>query len=122
MSTFKDLKVYQIALRLEIQVREIANKLPKSEYKLKSQILNSSRSVRANIVEGYGRKRYQAELCKFLTYSKASSDETQVHLDVIFSYKYVDKKQYPAIIKDYENLSVRILNFIDSVEINRSKK
>jgi len=115
---FKNLKVYQIALKLERQIREIAAKLPKHEYKLKSQILNSSRSVRANIAEGYGRKRYQAELCKFLNYALASSDETQVHLDVIFDSKLIDKKYYPNIQKEYQNLSVRLLNFIKTAEKN----
>jgi len=51
--------------------------LPQFEmYEEGSQLRRSSKSVTANIVEGYGRRKYKAELLKFMIYAHASCDET----------------------------------------------
>jgi four helix bundle protein len=52
-------------------------KLPKYElYETGSQLRRSSKSVSANIVEGYGRRRYKTEYIRFLVFAHASCDET----------------------------------------------
>jgi len=59
--------------------------LPKFEqFETGQQIRCSSKSVRSTIVEGYGRRTYQAEYFKFLTYAIASNDETIDHLESLF--------------------------------------
>jgi len=45
-------------------------KLPRFElYEEGSQIRKSSKSIKSTIVEGYGRRRYQQEDIRFLTYA-----------------------------------------------------
>lgn len=118
--TFEDLKVYQIAQELAEAIQEITNKLPRSEkFKLTDQILRSSRSITANIAEGFGRKRYPNDFIRFLTYAHASSEETKVHLEFIFNNKFINQEEFYSLLKRYKNLSVRILNFIKAVEKNR---
>jgi four helix bundle protein len=41
------------------------------------------KSVRANILEGYGRRRYKQDFIQFLTYTHASFDETIDHLETL---------------------------------------
>jgi four helix bundle protein len=53
-------------------------------YEEGSQIRRSSKSVKSNIVEGYGRRRYKQEYIKFITYALASNDETLDHLETLF--------------------------------------
>ncbi|MFQ6116526.1 MAG: four helix bundle protein [bacterium] len=43
------------------------------------QIRRSSKSIPANIAEGYGRKRYRGEYVRFTVYALSSFDETTVH-------------------------------------------
>lgn len=51
---FKDLKVYQLAYKLAMEIFEISKSFPKEEiYSLTNQIRRSSRSVAVNIGEGY---------------------------------------------------------------------
>ncbi|GAJ24691.1 unnamed protein product, partial [marine sediment metagenome] len=57
-----------------------------------SQIRRSSKSVKSNIVEGFGRRRYKQEFIKFLTYSLASCDETTAHLDTLYETKALKDK------------------------------
>jgi len=51
--------------------------LPKFEmYEEGSQIRRSSKSVKSNLVEGYGRRIYKNEYIRFITFALASNDET----------------------------------------------
>ena len=60
-------------------------RLPKFEmFEEGTQIRRSMKSIRSNIVEGYGRRRYKAEFIHFLTYAQASCDETIDHLKILF--------------------------------------
>ena len=78
---YKDLEVWKIARELSIEIHKITLTLPKFEmYEEGSQIRRSSKSIRSNIVEGYGRRRYKNEFIKFIIYAIASTDETIDHL------------------------------------------
>ena len=57
---FRDLKVYQLAYQLAMEVLHESKSFPPEEkYSLTDQIRRASRSVSANIAEGYRKKRYQ---------------------------------------------------------------
>ncbi len=82
MKSYRDLDVFQISYELAIAVHRVSLKLPKYEmYEEGSQVRRSSKSITANIVEGYGRRRYKLDFIKFLVYAHASCDETIVHLN-----------------------------------------
>jgi len=66
--SYRDLKIYQLAHKLAVEIHEMSLTLPKFEmYEEGAQIRRSSKSVKTNIVEGYGRRRYKADFIKFLT-------------------------------------------------------
>jgi len=76
-SSYRDLEVYQIAHRLGIELHRFSLSLPKYEsYEIGSQLRRASKSISANIVEGYGRRRYKADYVRFLVYAHSSCDET----------------------------------------------
>jgi len=79
MKSYLDLEIYQLAYELATKVHEMSLTLPKYElYEQGSQIRRSSKSIKDNIAEGYGRKRYKSDFIKFLVYSHASCDETNM--------------------------------------------
>lgn len=54
---YRDLEIYKLAFKLAVEVHNLTLKLPKFElYEEGSQIRRSSKSVGANIVEGYGKR------------------------------------------------------------------
>ena len=61
--SYKDLKVYQLAIGLVVDVHKMSLvELPKFEmYEEGSQIRRSVKSVKSNIVEGYGRRKYKQD-------------------------------------------------------------
>ena len=84
--SYKNLVIWQEVREIVLDIHKMTlNKLPRFElYEEGSQIRRSVKSVKSNIVEGYGRRRYKAEFIRFLTYSLASCDETTDHLETLY--------------------------------------
>ena len=115
----KDLEIYNLSLSLFYKTHAISLQLPKYElYELGSQVRRSSDSVITNIVEGYGRKRYQADFIKFLVYSHSSNLETINHLEKIEKLYPDFQKETTKLIAEYDILGAQIYKFIQYVENN----
>ncbi len=94
--SYKNLEVWQIAREVSIEIHKMTlTELPKFEmYEVGSQIRRSAKSVRSNIVEGYGRREYQQEYYRFLTFSISSNDETIDHLETLYEQSRSRMKNY----------------------------
>jgi four helix bundle protein len=116
--SYRDLDIYKKAHKLAIEIHQMTLKLPKFEmYEEGSQIRKSSKSIKSNIVEGFGRRRYKQEFIKFLTYSLASCDETVDHLGTLYETKSLnDKDKYGYFCEEYDHLGRMINKFIKSVD------
>jgi len=63
---FRDLRVYQLAYRLAMEVFARSKAFPTEErYSLTDQIRRSSRSVAANIAEGFRKRQYPRMFINF---------------------------------------------------------
>ena len=92
--------------------------LPKFElYEEGSQIRRSMKSVKSNIVEGYGRRRYKHDFVRFLTYSHSSCDETIDHLETLFeTTSLTDRALYDDLHQRLDILGRKLNKFIQRVE------
>ena len=73
-----------MAREIVIDIHKMSLTLPKFEmYEEGSQIRRSSKSVKSNIVEGYGRRKYKADYIRFIIYALSSNDETLDHLETL---------------------------------------
>jgi four helix bundle protein len=91
MQTLEDLVVYQKAVDLRRKIKNISAEFPPEEkYSLKSQIKRSSRSISANIAEGYGRFHYQENI-QFLRISRGSLYETIDHISVALDEDFIEE-------------------------------
>jgi four helix bundle protein len=116
--SFRGLEIYKIAHLLVIDIHQMTlNKLPRFEkYEEGCQIRRSSKSVKSNIVEGYGRRRYKQEFIKFLTYAIASNDETIDHLDNLFQTQSLkDKETYNDLSERLDKLGKNLNLFLQTV-------
>jgi four helix bundle protein len=117
--SYKNLEIWKLADEVVIMIHEMTlTKLPKFEmYEEGSQIRRSSKSTKATMVEGYGRKRYKAEFIKFLVYSLGSNDEITDHLETLFRTKSLqDEACYNQIYAKLETLGKKINLFIKGVD------
>ncbi len=100
---FRDLKVYQIAFKLALEIFEMTKTFPKEEkYSLTDQIRRSSRSVCANIGEAYRKRKYPKHFISKLSDSDAENTETQVWLDFSLSCKYIKREKYDDLTSKSE--------------------
>lgn len=115
--SYRNLEIWQRARDISIKVHELSLSLPGFElYETGSQIRRSSKSVRANIVEGYGRRAYKNDYIRFLIFSLASNDETRDHLDVLFETKSLKNKElYLELCNYIETLGKMLNRFISAI-------
>lgn len=92
--------------------------LPKFElYETGSQIRRSSKSIRSNIVEGYGRRRYKNEYIRFLIFSHASALEKLDHLETFSETgSLTNKNQYQKTWNIVDGCGRKLNKFIAGVE------
>jgi four helix bundle protein len=116
--SYKNLEIWKLADELVVVIHEMTlNKLPKFEmFEVGSQIRRSIKSVKATIVEGYGRKKYKAEFLKFLVYALASNDETTDHLETLYKTKSLtDEVLYNSVHAKLQTLGKKLNLFIKGV-------
>ena len=82
---YKRLEVYQLAHALANRIDAMTCRLPRHRrFEEGEQVRKSSKSVSAQIVEGYGHRKYKAEFLHYLHRALASADETHEHLDFLY--------------------------------------
>jgi len=120
--SYKKLLVWQKARELSIDIHRMSLNLPRFElYETGSQIRRSSKSIRSNIVEGYGRRKYQNDYLRFLTYSHSSVDETRDHLETLYETNSLkDKVLFENLSERLKRLGIKINNFLTAVEKNHN--
>lgn len=118
---YKDLEVWQLARALTIDVHRMTlAELPKFEmYEERSQIRRSVKSIRANIVEGYGKRRYKMEFVRHLTYSLGSARETEDHLNTLWETgSSSNESLYQDLLVRTDTLIAKLVVFTRGVEAN----
>jgi four helix bundle protein len=101
----KDLKVYQLAYKLAMEIFNESKKFPMEErYSLTDQIRRSSRSVATNIGEAFRKRRYRNMFVNKLSDSDTEATETQVWLDFSLDCGYLSRGSYEKLVKGYEEV------------------
>ena len=95
IKSFSDLDVHQLSYQLSMSIFNLTRGFPSSEkYSLTSQIIRSTRSISANIAEGFGHRRYHAEFKKYLIYSVGSLKKSKVWLSFAKDCHHITKEQF----------------------------
>lgn len=112
-----NLEIYKLAHSLAVEVHKMTLTLPSHDrYEEGSQIRRSSKSISANIVEGYALRRYKAEFIRYLFRAYASSEETIEHLELLRDTTPTGKEHFAELVHNYGNLTGKILRYIQAVD------
>ena len=85
----RDLKVWQKAMDLTVEIYRLAAKLPRSEtYRLVNQITRAAASVPANLAEGHARAT-RKDFANFVAIARGSLMETETFLMLAVRLNYV---------------------------------
>jgi four helix bundle protein len=89
IKSYRDLEVYKRAKSLLVPMHQLAASLPaREQFDLADQIRRASKSVVANIVEGYSHKDTPAKAKQHWRISMGSADEMVEHLDTVVILGY----------------------------------
>ena len=108
--SFEDLEVFRRAYRISLDVHRRSLEMPKIEQQaLGDQVRRASKSICANIAEGFGRQhRSKAEFKRFLWMAVGSSDEMRVWARYALDLGYVDEKTWRDWRDEYQVISKQL--------------
>jgi four helix bundle protein len=91
--TFEDLEVFRRAYRLSLEAHRVSLGFPRIEqWALADQVRRASKSICANIAEGFGKQRQsRSEFRRFLLMAIGSADEMQVWTLYCRDLGYIDE-------------------------------
>jgi len=109
----RDLKVFQLAYELAMEIFHLSKTFPREEvYSLTDQIRRSSRSVAANLAEGFRKRRYPNMFVNKMTDCDGEATETQVWLDFALDCGYLSKENHDRLISGYEEVGRMLAGMI----------
>ena len=110
-----DLDVFKLSYQLAMEIFKTARSFPREEkYSLTDQVVRSSRSISANIAEGWGRCTYENEFKKHLVYAMGSLEETKVWMTFARDCSYIDETTFKTFINTLNELGSKIYKLHDN--------
>jgi len=121
MAGFEELIVWQECRKFRQTISDAVKAFPKSEqFDLVSQLKRASRSVTANIAEGYGRYHYQENI-QFCRQARGSLEEVKDHLYAAYDEGYISQEKLNELF-DSQKTCIKLLNgYIDWLQKQKSK-
>jgi len=114
---YRDLKVYQLAFKLAVQIFNLTKTFPREEkYSLVDQIRRSSRSVSTNIAEAWYKRKYPKAFINKLIDSAGEAAETEVWIDFSFEFHYINEEQKNYYNQGYAEIGKMLNSMINQPE------
>ena len=122
MESWKELKVWQKAHGLVLEIYKLTAKFPNDEcFRLTDQLCRAAVSVAANIVEGQSRQTTK-EYVHFLHNARGSLEETRYHLLLARDLKLLDPDRHAAVETDCETVSKMLNGLIQSLKRKEDRR
>src|ERR1700736_775015 len=109
--TYSDLLVYQQAYRLALDVSKVTKEFPRQEqFEMGRQIRNCSRSMAANIVEGWAKRNSAAEFKRHLIIAIGECAETKFWIDLATDEGLIEARRSGPLGSEYGKLGFMLHN------------
>ena len=106
-SSFEDLEVFKRAYRLSLAIHQASLQFPRIEqYGLADQVRRASKSICANLAEGFAKQSYSpAEFRRFVQMALGSSDEMRVWVRYCLDLGYIEAATWQSWRDEYQEIS-----------------
>src|SRR3989344_7669149 len=109
--SFRDLEVYRESYELMIIIHQEIVKLPIYEkHDLIPQMRRCSKSIPANIAEGWAKRNHEKEFKKHLDIALGSANEMEVHIETAKDLNYLNNIFCEELINRYQKLGGKLNN------------
>jgi four helix bundle protein len=104
---FEDLAVFQKAYAVSLEIHRMSLLLPKAEqYGLADQMRRASKSICANIAEGFGKQKVSScEFRRYLQMALGSADEMRVWLRYCLDLGYIEDHHWQHWRDSYQEIA-----------------
>ena len=115
-SSFEDLEVFQRSYKISLEVHKASLHFPSVEqYGLADQIRRASKSICANIAEGFGKRAYsKAEFIRYLKIAVGFGDEMRVWIRYCLDLEYIDQSTWSKWSQEYKEITRMLQGLIKS--------
>src|SRR5438045_2026771 len=115
IKALSDLDVFNISYRFATDIFVLSRNFPKEErYSLTDQLVRSSRSISANIAEGWGKGVYENEFKKHLVYAMGFLEETKVWILFAKECGYIDNEKYQPLLAACEEIGAKVFKLFQN--------
>jgi four helix bundle protein len=115
ITRFEDLKVWQLAHQLSIDVATLVKSFPKEEkYDLTGQMRRSARSIPSDISEGFGRFHFN-DKPTFYERCRASLGELRNHFEEALDNRYSEKDSYDRFFQEMNEIGYLLNKMMTNV-------
>ena len=117
VATFEDLEVFKRAYRLSLDVHRRSLEMPAVEQRaLADQIRRASKSVCANLAEGFARQGVQpADFRRYLIMALGSADEMRLWCRYCLDLGYIDEATWQIWRQEYREIAKMLQGLIRTV-------
>jgi four helix bundle protein len=117
VQSFRDLEVYQGAMRFQQRIFDTSKRFPKDEmYSLTSQVRRSSRSIGSNLAEAWAKRRYSAHFLSKLTDADGELQETFHWIETAMACGYLTQDQFAGLIEEARPIGAKLGKMIANYE------
>ena len=112
IKSFLDLEVYKESFQLSLEIEELLKSYPASEkFLLADQMKRASRSIPAQIAEGYARRESIKDFQRYMRDCVGETNEMMNHLLLSKHKQYIKKPGYAdELIERYTKLGKKLTN------------
>ena len=115
IKTVFDLDIFKLSYQIAMDIFNFTRNFPKEErYSLTDQIVRSSRSVAANIAEGWGKRIYENEFKRHLIYAMGSLEETKVWICFAKDCSYISMESFEVFEKKLNEAGAKIYKLYEN--------
>ena len=106
-----EIDAYKLSVEAAMEIYELSKLFPEEEkYSLTDQIRNSSRSVSAQIAEGWRRRKYRAAFVNKMNEAEGEAAETQVWLEYSVKCEYMSREDGTQLHRKYDEIIGKLIN------------
>ena len=115
--SFEDLEVFKRAYRISLEVHRTSLGFPAVEqYALGDQVRRASKSICANLAEGFARQgRMPKDFRRYLMIAMGSSDEMRVWSRYCFDLGYIDEATWRYWRDEYQEIAKMLSGLMKSI-------
>ena len=119
---YRDLEIWQSAMKLVVDCYRLCNQLPRSEdFGLKPQIRRAAVSIPANIAEGHGRST-TGEYIQHLGIAHGSLMELETHIQIASRLGYLTETQLRCVFERTPELGRMINALMSHLRVRRKTR